>query len=122
MGDKDALRPDLEPSGAWPVRPDDQPVPGVEGRPSPVTEAWAAEAEQRLRVGKEGALPALERRNWAEALEKERADWERNGKSGPVRWSDCGKRNRNGWTGRWTLKASWRSEADGAGQADSRTC
>ena len=95
MGDKDALRPDLEPSGAWPEHPDDQPVPGVEwlgsvghdelesrkrlveeveGRPSPVTEAWAAEAEQRLRVGKEGALPALERRNWAEQVERERAD------------------------------------------------
>ena len=74
MGDNRPVRPDLEPSGAWPEHPDDQPVPGVEGRPSPVTEAWAAEAEQRLRVGKEGALPALERRNWAEQVERERAD------------------------------------------------
>ena len=76
MGDKDALRPDTEPSGAWPEHPDDD-----QGRvPSAVTQAWAAEAdarlavtkewaegalragaERRLKVGEAGALPALER-------------------------------------------------------------
>ena len=77
-----------QPPGKVPVRvpgstlPYDQEAQEVaderQGIPSPVTEAWAAEAEQRLRVGKEGALAELERRNWAEQvqkLRKERDEW-----------------------------------------------
>ena len=90
MGDNKPIRPDTEPSGAW-TNPDDQ-----ERVPSPVTEAWAEEAdarlaatqewaeskvraaaERRLAAGEAGALAETERRNWAEALEKERADRER---------------------------------------------
>ena len=91
MGDNKPLRPDLEPSAGWPEHPDDQ-----ERQPSEVTQAWAAEAnarlsateawaegalragaERRLKVGEASALPALERRNWTQEVERLREELER---------------------------------------------